>query len=175
MRSRADGRPSKLLASLVTTAVVLVGCASSGGAPPTADLTPAEAYTAIVRWELDRGEPTLDDKGNPVMPVIYVAAASGTVDIGVQAEVVAATSDVATVRFADTTVDSIDEEIVDQPVKDDGVMYVIGAVPVEAASADVTVRRYRSVSADVTYLMTIVASDDGGKVLDAVEQQPVSG
>ena len=70
----------------------------------------------------------MNDNGEERLPVIYVVAADGeTIDVGVQADVAAATVDIADVRFADESADAFDDGVDDEPVIADGVMLLIGA------------------------------------------------
>lgn len=168
--TRTCGIASRLvIAGALFAAVSACGSDGDGSQDPPA-VTSAEAFTAIIRWEIAEQEPVFDEDGNLELPVMYVASESGaTVDIGVQADVVEATADDAVVRFSDASIDSIDEGLEGQPVKDDGVLFVVGAMPSGDARLDVQVRRYVSVDDDKSLRIEIVASDEGAVVFAVVD------
>lgn len=152
-------------------AALLGACGSEDASPPTPEVTPAEAYTAIVRWEADQREPVVDDDGDVQLPVIYLTGANGAeIDIGVQADVVSATADDVVVRFSDESNDAIDDGVEGSPVKDDGVMFVLDELPEGDAAVVTSVQRYRSIDDQATLHLEIVASDEGAKVISATEQ-----
>lgn len=100
----------------------------------------------------------LDDAGNERPPVIYVAAAEGdTIDVGVQAEVAAATVDLATVRFADDATEAFDEDLEGQPVIDDGSMLLVGPLPDPARTVTVDLLRYTAAETSEAFLVEITA------------------
>jgi hypothetical protein len=124
------------------------------------DVEPAAAYTAIVEWQAGEQEPVLDDNGEEQLPVIYVVAADGeTIDVGVQADVAAATVDVADVRFADEPAEAFDDELDGEPVIADGVMLLMGAMPDPAPVIDVELMRYLSVESSSPFTLQITADE----------------
>lgn len=148
----------------------LVGCTSTSE-PERATVTPANAYTAIVRWEIERSEPVIDADGNVEAPVIYLAAGSGgTVDVGVQADVVSNIDDAAVIRFADDARDARDIEIDDEPVKDNGVMILIDEFEPDQAIVDGRIVRYLSIDDDNAWILEIIATAtaDGAVVESAI-------
>ncbi len=139
-------------------------------------MSPAEAYVAIVRWEAEQREPIVDENGDVELPVIYLTGANGgTIDVGVQAEVVGATADDVVVRFSDETKDAIDEGLEGSPVKDDGVMFVLHDLPDGDATVLTSVQRYRTLDDQATLHLEIVASDEGAKVISATAQSEPDG
>jgi hypothetical protein len=126
---------------VLVAATLLAAC--GGDEPASRDVDAAAALTAIVEWQADDREPVLDDNGDALLPVIYVAAGDGgTIDVGVQATVAAAAIDVATVRFADDVADAFDTGIEGEPVIGDGVMLLIGAMPEPARTVVVPLQRF---------------------------------
>lgn len=110
---------------------------------PEGVVEPADAYTAIVTWQAGEQEPILAADGDEQLPVIFIVAASGdNIDVGVQATVTSATSSEAIVRFADEAADGFDPRGDDAPVREDGVMLAIGAIPPASHSIKVEVDRY---------------------------------
>jgi hypothetical protein len=149
--------------------LAVVGC-TSDPTPQSGTVAPETAYVAIVRWEIEQNEPVLDEDGDVEIPVIYLAAASGeTVDVGVQANVVATVDDTATIRFADQAADALDDEAVGEPVKDDGVLVVIDEFEIGQPTADARVMRYRSIDDETRWILELTATEAGVDVTEAVE------
>jgi hypothetical protein len=124
----------------------------------------ADAITAVVAWQADEQEPVLDDDGEPRLPVIFLAPGDGvTIDVGVQAEVAAATVDWATVRFADDITDAFDPDIEGEPVREDGSMLLLGPIPEPARSIELDVIRYTSIDDAEPFTLEITSdtSTDG--------------
>ncbi|HUS44279.1 MAG TPA: hypothetical protein VMY16_16570 [Ilumatobacteraceae bacterium] len=118
----------------------------------------ADAITAAVAWQADEQEPVVDDSGEPLLPVVFVVAGEGTtIDVGVQAEVAAATVDWATVRFADDVADTFDPDLDGEPVRDDGVMLLVGPIPQPARSIELDVVRYIAVEEGEPLTLEIVS------------------
>ncbi len=123
------------------------------------NVQPADAYTAIVEWQVGVQEPVIDESGEVVLPVVYVVADDGsTIDVGVQADVAAATADWATVRFADDPTDTFDPDVEGEPVRDDGVMLLTGPLPDASPSIDVSVVRYVAVDDSATFIVEVTAT-----------------
>lgn len=156
---------------------LLAGCSSDDGDSNTPVVSPAEAYTAIVRWEAEQRAPVVDEDGNVELPVVYLTAAvGGTIDIAVQADVVGATADDdLVVRFSDEADEAIDDGVEGSPVRDDGTMFVLEELPEGDANLIASVRRYRSIDEQATLHLEIVASDEGAKVISATEQEEPNG
>jgi hypothetical protein len=138
---------------------LVVGAAACGGtddAPDSSDVDPAAALTAIVEWQAGEQEPVVDDSGEIRLPVIYIASADGdTIDVGVQAEVAESTVDIATVRFTDDKGDAFDGDLDDQPVREDGVMLLVGPMPDAEPEMLVDVTRYSSADRSEPFQLTI--------------------
>ena len=126
---------------LLAAAAFAAGCGDEE--PAARDVDPAAALTAIVEWQVDEQEPVIDDTGEVLLPVIYlVAGAGGTIDVGAQAAVASAATDVATVRFADDMADAFDIGLEGEPVIDDGVLLLIGTMPEPARTVVVSLERF---------------------------------
>jgi hypothetical protein len=139
-------------------AFVVVGAAACGSdeAPDSSDVDPAAALTAIVEWQAGEQEPVVDDNGEIRLPVIYIASADGdTIDVGVQAQVAESTVDIATVRFTDDKGDAFDGDLDDQPVREDGVMLLVGPMPDAGPEMLVDVTRYSSAERSEPFQLTI--------------------
>lgn len=149
--------------------IALIGCTSDPGSDETT-VGLESAYVAIVRWEIDRVEPVLDDAGEVVAPVIYLASASGeTVDVGVQASVVSTVDEAAVIRFADQAAEALHADVEGAPVKDDGVLVVVEKFEPDQATVETRISRYRSVDDETSWTLELTATADGADVTDAVE------
>jgi hypothetical protein len=149
----------------------VLGC-TSDPASERGTVSPEHAYVAIVRWEIDRTEPVVDEDGDVEVPVIYLASGAGaTVDVGVQANVVATIDDSATIRFVDQAADALDEGVEGQPVKDDGVLVVVDEFDGEQSKVDARISWYRSTDDHSTWILELTATDDGADVTAAVEAE----
>lgn len=141
--------------------MLAVGAASCTDEPANGDdnVTPAAAYVAIVEWQVSEQEPVLDDEGEAVVPVVFVAADDGsTIDVGVQAEVAAATAEWATVRFADQPSETFDSGLDGQPVRDDGVMLLVGPLPDAGPSIELDVVRYVAADDSESFVLQVTAT-----------------
>ncbi len=90
--------------------------------------------------------------------MIFVVADDGaTIEVGVQADVAAATVDWATVRFADDVADVFDPDLDGEPVRDDGVLLLIGAMPEPAQRVELDLVRYTAVDDGEPIVLEITA------------------
>jgi hypothetical protein len=152
------------IAAAAVALLTLVGC-TSDPEPARATVTPTNAYTAIVAWEIERSEPVIDAAGNVEAPVIYLAASSGgTVDVRVQADVVSNIADAAVIRFADDARDARDAQFDNEPVKDNGVMILIDEFEPGQANVEARIVRYQSIDDDNAWILQVVASGDSATV-----------
>lgn len=147
--------------------LALVGC-TSDPKPERSTVTPTNAYTAIVRWEIERGDAVVDADGNAEAPVIFLAAGSGgTVDVGVQAGVVSEIDNAAVIRFVDDARDARDETLDKEPVKDDGVMILIDEFEPDQVSVEARIVRYQSIDDDRAWILQLTATGDTVEVASA--------
>lgn len=129
---------------------------------------PADAITAVVAWQADEQEPVIAENGEVQLPVIYLVADAGaTIDVGVQAAVAESTVDWATVRFADDIADTFDPDLEGEPVRDDGVMLLVGPIPEPARSIELPVVLYTSVDDGEPFVVDIVSEPAPGDTSDA--------
>lgn len=79
------------------------------------------------------------------LPVVYVVGVGEhEVAATVQSDVAAELHDEVDVRFADERDEAIESEEVDQPVPDSGVLLMVGDIPEDGNSIDVSIEIYRS-------------------------------
>jgi len=149
--------PVQLVAAALVATFVVAAC-DSDDAAPTDVVGVADAISAVVAWQADEQQPVLDDNGEELLPVIFVVADIGvTIDVGVQADVAAATADWATVRFADDVTDTFNAALEGEPVRDAGVMLLVGPMPDPAQSVEVALVRYRSVDDAESFTLEITS------------------
>jgi hypothetical protein len=145
--------------------VGVTACGSDDNGPIS--IKTSDAYSAAIRWYLDSVEATppttaAGDGSGPL--IVYVAPESGkAIDSQAQASVVAEMADMTdrvTVRFADVRDDALDMEVPDLPVKDDGVLLIVGAVTEGPPPVDVDVAVYRNADDEHTFTMRITTAGD---------------
>ncbi len=130
----------------------------------------ADAFTAIIRWEIDQNPPPPKDGGSVELPVIYVTATLGdSIDATTQATVAEATKDEAVVRFADRREDVVEMDDPKEPVKDENIMLLVGPLPEPSRAFDVQVVRYRSLDDQRSHTLSLVSTRDGARVTSATE------
>ncbi len=135
-----------------------LGACDSGDDSGADVVEPADAITAAVAWQADDQDPVVGDDGEPILPVVFVVAGEGTtIDVGVQADVASATVDWATVRFADDIAETFDPDLEGEPVRDDGVMLLIGPIPEPARSIELDMVRYVAIDASEPLTLEIVS------------------
>ena len=154
--------------------VLAAGCGSDDPDDPPESVSIDAVLTALVDWAVgSNGTPTTTEDEPPV---VYITASNGdTIDAAVQASVVAATTDDATVRFADDRSEAIDDTTEDEHVHDDGVLLVVGELPAEAQPtrvpmSDVIVERYRTIDDASVFVVTVAPDGDGASVIGAVAE-----
>jgi len=156
---------------LVIVMFAVAACTDGSDTTPTADeVVAADAYIAVVGWEVGEHEPVIDEKGEIELPVVYIAPAGGsTIDVGIQAAVVEATVDIAIVRFADEAVEAVDSDTEGEPVKDNGILLIVDDMPEPSRTIEVGLVRYRSIEDDSTLTIEVTASTDGAAVKSALQ------
>jgi len=76
------------------------------------------------------------------IPVVYVTRDTGEFTVDVQASVAAALLDEATVRFADNSLEAVDEGLETLPVLSEGQLLIFGEIPERGRNMVITVTRY---------------------------------
>jgi hypothetical protein len=148
---------------------ITAGCGSDATGDPPQSVSTDAVLTALVDWAVEGEAAPATTADEP--PVVYITASNGdTIDAAVQASVVAATTDDATVRFADDRSEAIDDQSEDQHVHDDGVLLVVGELPAEAPPSGVTVERYRSIDDTSVYVVTLALYGDQVSVTGATAE-----
>ena len=157
-------RTSAVACALVALGVlgVLAACGSDEPQQP-ADVSTADAYNAAIRWYLST-VPAPTDTANSKPTIVYVAPASGNViDVQTQADVAAEMADmkdVVIVRFADLRDDALDLDVEGEPVKEDGVLLLVGEVAEGPPPVDFNVGVYHNAEQETLYSMRIIRSGE---------------
>jgi hypothetical protein len=133
--------------SWTTGFAVLVATLTSAGCDGSDDDEPArqaQVYVATIRDVLDEQRPPSDPD---VLPVVYVVGGGqSNVPADVQAEVVVELHEDADINFEDERSDALLVEDDTAPVRNEGILVIIGEVPPEGDPVDVDVEVYRSVA-----------------------------
>jgi hypothetical protein len=115
-------RPSRLLALLAL--VPLLSC--SIGAANEDEIRASAVYAEVVRWLVDdAGGVTAEE---PMAVFIEPRGEGAAISLDVQAELIAATEDVANVRFLDERAEGLVETEGTVAVKDEGMLIRLGPV-----------------------------------------------
>ena len=125
-------------------AVVLVALAVAGCDGTTKDESSrdAQVYVATIR-EVLAAEPPRDPAA-PLPVVFVVGVGEEKIAASVQADVTKALDEDAEIRFADKREEALLEDQDDVPVRDNGVLVAVGAVPPDVDPVAVHVEIYRS-------------------------------
>jgi len=125
--------------AVVLVALALAGCDGTTKDEASRD---AQVYVATIRVVL-AAEPPRDEAAP--LPVVYVVGVGEEkIAPSVQADVAQELDKDAEIRFADKREEALLEDQEDVPVRDDGVLVAVGAVPPDVDSVDVHVEIYRS-------------------------------
>jgi hypothetical protein len=125
-------------------AVVLVALAVAGcdGTKKDESSRDAQVYVATIRDVLAAEPPR--DPAAPLPVVFVVGVGEEKIAAGVQADVTKALDEDAEIRFADKREEALLEDQDDVPVRDNGVLVAVGAVPPDVDPVAVHVEIYRS-------------------------------
>lgn len=141
VRSRARlVRPTRAvrrgIGVVLALALMSTGCSESN--PVEGNARDAAVVEQVIR-SIVAGEELDPDK----VPVVFVVGAESDIPIEVQAAVAAGMLDEVDVRFADSRAEAIDDGLEVLPVRDGGLLVVVGPVPAEGRRIDVLAERYR--------------------------------
>jgi hypothetical protein len=122
---------------MLAASMAMTACTTSS--PIEGKARDAAVVEQVIR-SIVEDEPTQPD----VVPVVYVVGSETSISIDVQAAVAASLVNEMDIRFADERAEAIDESLEQAPVRDAGVLLVIGKVPNEGSRIDVLTERYRA-------------------------------
>lgn len=151
---------------VVVAAVVVALAACTSDASPRPEIGAADAYLAIVKWELGRQGPPPTDAA---LPVIYITSSNGqSIDAGVQAKVAKNSVDEAKVRFADTAKDATEVDQPDAPVHDDGVLLIVDPFDgTDRSQLQLPITVYRRNADQQRFTLSLLAGPNGVSVTAA--------
>lgn len=145
--------------------VAFASCSSDGGPDP--DLRTAGIYEAALRWALETDSRPPPDDGHLI--AVYVAPSDGnSIATEAQLEVVNTMRDEATLRFTDAQVDALEEDLEGRPVKDDGVLVIVGLVA-DRSPFDLEIEVYLNEVDDRSYVLRMASDGDDWRVTAATE------
>jgi hypothetical protein len=128
------------VATMAIVAALAAGCGSSHADAGEPDRSTG-ILVAVLTWAASQAPPP--SAGSH--PVVYVLQTGGDdADAEAQVAVVRELRDAVTVRFADERDEAILTDTEEQPVRDDGVLTTVGAVPAEGDAFDLGVLVYRT-------------------------------
>jgi hypothetical protein len=160
--TRREVAPFVAAAMAVTLAV---GSCGSGG--PSEHEREANVYAAVIR-ALALDEPA--DPGAETEELDWVVYAGSldeerVISLEVQAAVVEMLEDFATIRFVDEKAEAIDDTADGEPVLDDGVLVLLGAVPT-GRSPSVDAERYVDLDDDEHFRIGLERTNDNWSIVD---------
>jgi hypothetical protein len=128
--------------------MTLVACTTADDDPREGDGREAAVYESVLVWMLDEepqraSDDVSDERAGWTM---YVTSRhEEPIGVDVQAFIVEALDDRVDVRFIDERTEAVEDGDERQPVREDGILVGLGAVPPEGDSVDVYVDRYREI------------------------------
>jgi len=145
------------LALLALVAAVVVSACGDDDGGNTASPTDreAEAWVSVLRTVGLADQPP-QPEGDESLPVLFALEQDGgLVPPEVQLAVVKAMKDDADVRFLDERDGAIAEDEPGQPVKDDGTLVAVAAIPPAGGQVELDVERYRSAADRREFLVVL--------------------
>lgn len=133
-------------AAACAISTILVACTAAADDPSAGDGREAAVYEAVLGWMLDEDPQDMSsDDPEETATMFVVSRHEEPIAVDVQALVVEALDDRVDVRFIDERGEAVAEGDEHQPVRDDGLLVGLGAVPPEGDSVEVYVDRYRKI------------------------------
>lgn len=128
---------------LTVAAVAVVGAGAGCDSTDAGDVSrDGHILIATIRVVLDEQPPPAETDELPVVFVVGVGEEDISADV--QAEVLRELDDDAVVRFADERDEAVDEDEAHLPVRDAGVLLVVGELTDDGAAVELVVEVYRS-------------------------------
>jgi hypothetical protein len=156
---------SRVPAGVLVALCALGACSTASGDDD--DARTAGLYEAVLRWAIAAEGLRPDEDGD--LPVVYVVASDGSsVAPEVQVDVVNALLEEADLRFSDARDDALDAGEEGQPVKDEGLLVVIGTVPPEGVLVEMGVELYRTDDQTSAFVLGLAGSGERWNVTEEV-------
>jgi hypothetical protein len=152
-------RPGQLLLAAVLTLLAVAGC--GGGDDPPVPAPDATAYAAALA-------PFLPAAASDDRPSVFVAPIEQPLSLEQQVAVIETIGDGYDVTFVDDAGTAVDADADGHPVRDDGLLMVLGKIPADPPYV-VRVETYRGEDRHTASLVTLVWRTDHWEV--AAEEQ----
>ena len=153
-------------------ALLVAAACTSSPANGTSSLSEPAAYVTAIRWYVDTEIGTSATPATGAL-VLYVAPADGkAISVQAQASVVVDLADMkdrVVVRFTDGRDDALNLDVENQPVKNKGVLLLVGPVATGSSPIDVKVGVYRDANDVSSFVMKIVAKGDTFEVTSVTQ------
>jgi hypothetical protein len=163
--ARVSGRRwVSLIGAAICVSALSLASACSSDSPGVKPIKAADAYTAAINWYVDSlpTPPPTTNGDAPGPAIVYVFSESGqAIPSDVQASVarnMAERKDEVTVFFIDVRDDALDVDLENQPVKDDGVLLLVGDVAEGPPPVNVLLNVYRDGTDNQPYEMKVFRS-----------------
>ncbi len=154
----------QLMLAAAAMLVAVVGCGDDDDDAAAVPPPDAGAYVAALAPFLPVADP--EDPPN-----VFVAPFEQTLALDVQVAIIAAIGDGYDLRFVDNAAAAVDADAVGRPVRDDGLLIVLGTIPAEPPYV-VRVEQYRRQDDVSAQLVTLVWTSDHWDVAAQERVQP---
>jgi hypothetical protein len=146
---------------------VTLAAGSCGSGGPSEHEREANVYAAVIRALAPDGPADLGAETEELERVVYAGSLDeeNAIPLEVQAAVVEVLEDFATIRFVDEKAEAIDEVEEGEPVLEDGVLVLLGAVPA-GRSPSVDAERYVDLDNDEQFHVSLERSNDEWSIVD---------
>ncbi|HET6663984.1 MAG TPA: hypothetical protein VFG94_06985, partial [Acidimicrobiales bacterium] len=127
----------------------------------------ANVYAAVIRALAPDGPADRGAETEELERVVYAGSLDeeNAIPLEVQAAVVEVLEDFATIRFVDEKAEAVDETEDGEPVLEDGVLVLLGAVPA-GRSPSVDAERYVDLDNDEQFQVSLERSNDDWSIVD---------
>jgi hypothetical protein len=132
--------------AILICGALLAGCGDDGNR----DIALADAYIVVMEWIFAQPEFAPDPTVADTRPVFVESLATSGIDLDVQVEIVNHFEPAVGIRFVDIRTEALDETAAGAPVRDEGLLFGLGPVPV-AGPIDIRGEVYRAVDRVVGY------------------------
>ena len=150
----AVSRAIQLACAVGVVTLTLAACDQADDDPKAGEGREAAVYESILEWILDE-EPVADTDERPGWTMYVTSRHERPVAVEVEVLVVEALDERIVVRFIDERGEAVDEGAENQPVRENGMLVGLGAVPVEGDRVDVYIDRYLEIDDVVAWEVTV--------------------
>ncbi len=158
-RAMTGNRALRTIGTVAVVAVGLTACSSGSDDPAAGDGRTAAVYESILHWMIDE-EHVVESNERPEWVMFVAPRSEEPIDIDVQVAVVGALDPRIFVRFIDDRTEAVDADSEGEPVRDEGILVGLGAVPQESDRVEVYADRYRNSDDVEAWTVTVRRSGD---------------